>query len=144
MGRRVKKSGCRHISTSGLASNGPGTFLFSLFWSILSYFDPNGLPVARDSWETGRGGQVRTRDTTSGSHAVASSRIPRLRSRRVSGSTRTGVRNSSHSRARLMLSREGCFEANRTGITITSKMRISSLKTSDWRFGRPHHHYVTR
>jgi len=54
------------------------------FCLILVYIVPNGLPVARDGLATGRGGQVCSRDTTSGSHAVASSRIPRLRSRRVS------------------------------------------------------------
>ena len=31
----------------------------------MSYFVPNGLPIARDSWATGRGGQVRSRGTTS-------------------------------------------------------------------------------
>ena len=82
-GRRVKKSGRRHIFTSGLASSAPGPSFFALFWSILSYFIPNGLPIARDSWATGRGGQVRSRGTTSGSPDVTSSRIPRLRSHRV-------------------------------------------------------------
>ena len=31
-----------------LAPRGPS--FFALFWSILSYFVPNGLPVACDSW----------------------------------------------------------------------------------------------
>jgi len=46
-------------------------------------FVPTGLAIASDGWATGRGGQVRSRDITSGSYAVASSRIPRLCSRRV-------------------------------------------------------------
>ena len=61
----------------------PGPSFLALFWSILSYFVPNGLPIARDSWATGREGQVRSRGTTSGSSDVTWSRIPRLRSRRV-------------------------------------------------------------
>jgi len=66
-GSPSQKNGRRHISTSGLASSVPGPSFFALFWSILSYFVPNGLPVARDGWTTGRGGQVRSRETTSGS-----------------------------------------------------------------------------
>jgi len=31
-----------------LVPSGPS--FFALFWSILSYFVPNGLPVARDGW----------------------------------------------------------------------------------------------
>jgi len=46
-------------------------------------FVPSGLAIASDGWATARGGQVRSRDTNYGSQAVASSRIPRLRSRRV-------------------------------------------------------------
>jgi len=84
---RMQPVARRHICTSGLASSAPWTFLFALFWSTLSYFVPNGLPVARDGWATGWVGQVRSRDTTSGSPDVTSSRIPRLRSRRVWRST---------------------------------------------------------
>ena len=46
-------------------------------------FVPSGLAIDIDGKATGRRGQVRSRNTTSGSHAVASSRIPRLRSCRV-------------------------------------------------------------
>jgi len=32
--RRVKKSGRRHISTSGFACSSPGTLLFAVFWPV--------------------------------------------------------------------------------------------------------------
>ena len=75
-------------------------------------FVPSGLAIASDGWATGRGGQVRSRDTTSGSHAVASSRIPRLRSRRVLGGATppiSGQRRSPNGQSpRPKWSRAGC------------------------------------
>jgi len=35
-GRWVRKTGCRHICTFGLASRAPVTFFFALFWPALS------------------------------------------------------------------------------------------------------------
>ena len=43
-GRRFKKSGCRHISTSGLASSALGTLVFVIFWPVL-------LPYRIFSWQ---------------------------------------------------------------------------------------------
>jgi len=88
-GSPSQKSGRRHISTSGLASSAPRTFLFSPYSGLYCRISSRMASLLPVTAGISRGGQVRSRDTTSGSHAVASSRIPRLRSRRVCGSSTT-------------------------------------------------------